>query len=207
MTERRITLEELLCYFSIEKKNKIKVNFKCKENEFCRVWKDISEFFEKPILFKSDIQLFKHLNKIYLWIPSTENTKLGIEFCSISSLRKCEIYVQDFEKCSQFFLKIWKDIYVCFLKHKCPTNCPDAFFLTLLNFTEKLCKKMPFFHLPVGLHWCEEDKTLEINYVDSFICLFVELGKYSLYDVRLNQSYDVEDEILLQMVNKICITL
>lgn len=225
MNEKRITVEELLCYFSTEKKDKIKVIFKYEEDKFCQIWKNIFDFFEKTILSKSEIQLFKHSNKIYLWIPSTKNTELGIEFCSISSLKKCEIYVQNFEKNSQNHIKNWKDIYILFLESRRPVHCPDAVFLTLLNFTEKLYQKVPFFYLPDGLHWCKEDETLEINYsICSFLdreeenkskshrekeslCLFVKLGKYSLYDVKMNQTHDVEDEILLQMVNKICITL
>lgn len=72
------------------------------------------------------------------------------------------------------------DMFFQLLAERRPNLCPDEIFLKLVNFGQKIYKKVPLFRLPDGVHWCEEDSSLELNYSKDSMCLFVDKTGCSL---------------------------
>lgn len=88
------------------------------------------------------------------------------------------------------------------LRRRRPVFSPDQVFDLLISFGQRLSECILLFKVPDVLHWCEEDKTLEVNYVKERFGLFLK-EHCALYDQDSDTWSDDQEAVLLIVSKKI----
>lgn len=206
MVRKSVTIEELMCYFASEKESELSVILTTdSEEQFYQSWKDISLFFQKHAALETLLLNRCSPEEACLVLPAKPNVSMGGDFGGIKSLRRCTLSILD-DTTDSRHLKNWANVLISYLKTRQPSACPESVFSRFIDFVREFSFQTPLFRMPDVVHWCSEDESLEINYANDFVCLYVDAGGCSLFDEQNDQWYEDEQEVMAHLTKKISIT-
>ena len=82
-----------------------------------------------------------------------------------------------------------------------PVSCPDIIWNKFIEFIEVLSHKQKVIKNPDVIHWCEEDKCLEINFIQEHLGIFVDNQSISFYD-QITDKWFNDVEILGDLLSQ-----
>jgi hypothetical protein len=203
---KRLTGEDILCYFEYARQEKKDVQLffsNSKEEDFFKSWKDISSIFAENESMK-ELNLERYCpSEGCLLLPTTEDIDIGTKLLSYSSIKKSNFSVAS---SSDDHRKYWGAAFVKHLKTRRPSPCPDNVFLIFLDFANDLIEEVGFFRTPDVIYWCDVDACLEINYVPERLSLFVDSIGYSLRAQMVPERMRNKKEIFSHLAKNISLT-
>lgn len=203
---KRLTQEDILCYFEYARQEKQYVQLffsNSEEEDFFKSWKDICSIFAEN-KFMNELNLERYSpSEGCILLPTTGDIDIGTKLLSSSSIKKSTFFVAS---SSDNHRKYWKTAFLKHLKARRPPQCPDNVFSIVRDFANDLMEAVVFFRTPDIIYWCNVDACLEINYVPERISLFIDSNGYSLRAQSVPERMWNKKEILSHLSETISLT-